>query len=214
EAPSVANSLDELMTAVVEAAAAPTTSESKVDVGSLLAPAAPEISNTLSAAGLSVSQDDVLDVVTDLDPLVIRQDQTAPYVGPESPAASRLGTAGVIALVVMMVSGWIAVGASKEPTVELRRLLTRVALGGLSFGILLRLGSWILDPGGGRAPVSESLSSLAGAKWLVPVTVAIVAGLMAAAIKAVSGWFKRGGEFRSPDEPPTRELELELSHPG
>jgi hypothetical protein len=63
-----------------------------------------------------------------------------------------------------------------------RALLTRFALGALSFAVLLRLGSWLVDPEGGKAPFRESFALLANSKWLVPLTIGLVA--MAAAVIA------------------------------
>ena len=89
----------------------------------------------------------------------------------------------------MIGSGSIAIAASRDRLVEVRRLMTRLALAGISFAILLQLGSWILDPGGGRAPIEESVSLLLSSKWSVPAAVAGVAAIVALALWLFGRWF-------------------------
>lgn len=184
----VDDALDDLVLEVVFSAATADPGGASVDVASILAPAVPEIAVSLTSAGVPVTEGQVEEVVEGLDPLVIIEPGQAPPVGPESPIATRLGTATVLALVVMVVAGSISITAASDRIGAARKLLIRVALSGLTFGLLLKLGSWILDPGRGRAPVSQALSGLAEAKWLVPVS---VAGL-AAALAGLTWLIRRG----------------------
>jgi hypothetical protein len=81
----------------------------------------------------------------------------------------------------MFVSGWAFLLASPDRMRALRSLLTRFALGSVSFAILLKIGSWIVDPEGGRAPVGESLALLADSQWMLPMTIGL-ASMAAAAL--------------------------------
>ena len=185
---AVDDALNDLVLEVVVSAATSDPGGASVDVASILAPAVPEIAVSLTSSGVPVTEGQVEEVVDGLDPLVIIEPGQAPPVGPESPIATRLGTATVLALMAMVVAGSISITAASDRIGTARKLLIRVSLSGLTFGLLLKLGSWILDPGGGRAPVSQTLSGLAEAKWLVPVS---VAGL-AAALAGLTWLVRRG----------------------
>ena len=185
---AVDDALNDLVLEVVVSAATSDPGGASVDVASILAPAVPEIAVSLTLSGVPVTEGQVEEVVDGLDPLVIIEPGQAPPVGPESPIATRLGTATVLALVAMVVAGSISITAASDSIATARKLLIRVALSGLTFGLLLKLGSWILDPGGGRAPASQTLSGLAEAKWLVPMS---VAGL-AAALAGLTWLVRRG----------------------
>ena len=185
---AVDDALNDLVLEVVVSAATSDPGGASVDVASILAPAVPEIAVSLTSSGVPVTEGQVEEVVDGLDPLVIIEPGQAPPVGPESPIATRLGTATVLALMAMVVAGSISITAASDRIGTARKLLIRVSLSGLTFGLLLKLGSWILDPGGGRAPVSQTLSGLAEAKWLVPMS---VAGL-AAALAGLTWLVRRG----------------------
>lgn len=197
----------------VGAAADPTPGGGAVDVAGILEPSVPEIGASLAAADVPVTESQVADVVSGLDPLVVREPGSRPYIGPDSSAAGRLGTAAVLSLLVMGITGWIAAAASEDRLAAVRALLNRVALGALTFSILLKAGSWVLDPEGGRAPLAESVSIVADSKWLVPLTVALGAATAALAMLA---WRKirRRGEPRRQVESPTPPEGLPLIRSG
>lgn len=199
---------------LVTAAAAPGPEPARVDMSGLLQPAIPEIEAALSAAGVTITEERVAEVVAQLDPLVVRRADTEPFIGAESPTAARLGTAAILSLLVMGATGWATVVTSEDRAAEARSLLSRVALGALSFSILLKFGSWVLDPSGGRAPIAESLGRVAGAKWLHPMAIGLAAGLAA----AVTWWRRRRlrpeAVSLSADVPPTSTPERPLSRSG
>jgi hypothetical protein len=199
---------------VVEASASVDPAGSSVDVASLLTPAAPEIAHALASAGVPVPVDQVETLVEGLDPFVVRQPSSVSYLGAASPVAVRFGTAAVLSLVVMLVSGWVAVATSDERLVEVQRLLARVALGALSYAVILRVGSWILDPDGGRAPLVETVSSIAGSKWLVPMAIASGAALLSGAVWLVGRSVRPEATSPLPVEAPKPQEERELSRIG
>jgi hypothetical protein len=210
------DTLDRLVVEVVQAAASTDPGGSSIDMRAMVAPAVPEMVAGLSDLGFPVSEDSVTETVTGFDPLVIREPGSSAIVGSGSRAASRLGTASALAAVAMVGLGGGVVAMSGDRVTGLRGLLNRVAIGGLSFALLLRLGSWIADPGGGRAPVPETLSNLVGSKWIVPLQVATLAGLVTGAIYVTRRLLKRRGASPSRDEPPIpreeRQESLSRSH--
>jgi hypothetical protein len=208
---ATAAAMDGFVADVVRAAASSDPSGSSVDVATLLAPAVPEVTTSLAEMGLPTSETDVRSVVSSLDPMVIRLPGASALVGPESPAAARLGTASLLALLGIISFGYATVASSTDRIAAIRELLTRVAVGGMGFAILLLIGSWITDPRGGRAPVPETISHIASSKWMVPLGVGLTAGVAAFAIYAGRRWLRRGARYRSPAGLPTSREEREPS---
>jgi hypothetical protein len=214
ESSSVGDTVDQLVGEVVYAAAASSPEGSRIDMAALIGPTVPELTAGLSGMGYPVAESQVADVVAGLDPLVIRQPGADAIVGPNSPTAARLGTAALLAVLGIVVFGLGVVSLSEDRIGAVRALATRVAVGGLSFAVFLRLGSWVLDPSGGRAPVRSTLSELAGSKWMVPLQVAVVAGAIAGAIYVGRRWLRRRGVSLWPPAPPTQPREREQSRSG
>jgi hypothetical protein len=195
---------EEVLLGVVDAAAGKS-GAATVDIAPILSPAVPVIADELAAAGVILSEDQVRGVISGLDPLVIRDPREAPVIGPRSRVASRLGTATAIAVILILVTGAVAVRAANDPLTALRRLLSRIALGGLSFGIMLRVGAWVLDPSRGRAPLSETLSSLANSKWMVPVLVGAVAAALSGVVWGVRHYVRRAEAIQTKHGEPIRQ---------
>lgn len=176
--PDVAAALDRLVAEMVLAAAAPGPGEAVVDVGAFLRPVAGQIAEAVAGStGTPVTPGDVVAVLDRLDPFVVRAEGAQPQIGPRSPIAGRLGTAAILAVVAAGLFGVGAVRLSDDRPLALKGLFIRVALGALSFAVLLRIGSWVVSPTGGRAPIASTMAALLHAKWMVPMTVALVAGV-------------------------------------
>jgi hypothetical protein len=178
--PSVGPVLEQLVAEGVEAAASGDPNGGTVDVAAILLPASGQITTGLNEAGVPVTNDQVEAALARLDLLVIRDSSDQPFIGASSPLAANLGTAAMLGALLMLFAGTAYIVMSIDRMRAIRALLTRFALGALSFAVLLRLGSWLVDPEGGRAPFRESFALLANSKWMVPLTIGLVA--MAAAI--------------------------------
>lgn len=211
ESSATATAMDSFVADVVRAAASSDPSGSSVDVASLLAPTAPEVASGLAGMGVEATESDVSSIVSHLDPMVIRRPGSAALVGPESPAASRLGTAALLAVLGIIAFGYAAVVSSEDRIAAVRELFSRVAVGGLGFAILLLIGSWITDPRGGRAPVPETISEIASSKWVVPLQIGLVAGGIAISIYLGRRWLRQLGGSRSRDGSPKLPEEQDLS---
>ncbi|MDP9143727.1 MAG: hypothetical protein M3N43_03365 [Actinomycetota bacterium] len=202
EHPAVGPLLEDLVAEGIEAAASADPSGSSVDVSGILGPSSAEITAGLNAAGVPVSSAEVEGALAELDPLVIRDPSQKPLVGASSPLASTLGTGALLGVVLMLISGWAYVLSSRDRARALRSLLNRFALGALSFAVLLKIGSWIVDPEGGRAPVGESLALVANSKWVVPLTL----GLGSLAAACIAWLFRKrmrpvAGSRSAPEQP-------------
>jgi hypothetical protein len=184
---------------VVHASASPDPEGTTIDMAALVGPSVPELTAGLAGMGFAVTEDRVSGVVEQFDPLVIRQPGSEPVVGPNSPTAARLGTAALLAFIALIGFGLAYVTFSEDRVGAVRSLATRVAVGGLSFAVFLRVGSWVLDPDGGRAPVQETLSALARSQWSVPSWVALFAAMVAGAIYLGRRWLRPAAGSPSPD---------------
>jgi hypothetical protein len=213
ESSTVGEALDQLVGEVVFAAATADPAGSVIDMAGLFGPTAPELTLGLSGLGYSVTEDGISEVIAGLDPLAVRQPGSEALIGANSPTAARLGTAALLALLALVTFGLGVVYLAEDRVAAVRSLLNRVAVGGISFAVFLRLGSWVLDPSGGRAPVRATLSALAGSKWLVPLQVALAAAAVAGGIYLGRRWLRRRGGFPSPSErsTPLRERSQSVS---
>lgn len=213
ESSSVRRALDEIVREMVGGVASTGPGGASIDMATLLRPTVPDLTVAMAGVGHELTESDVAEIVAGFDPLVIRSPGEEALLGPASPAASRLGTAAMLAVASLLVFGYGYAALSEDRVAAVRSLLNRLALGGLSFAIFLRLGAWVLDPSGGRAPVPQTISELAGSKWGVPLQVAMVAAVLAGLIYWSRRRIRRRGGFRWPDggSKPPSEREQSLS---
>ncbi|HYJ24582.1 MAG TPA: hypothetical protein VE027_06225 [Acidimicrobiia bacterium] len=203
--PSVGPVLEELVAEGVEAAASGDPNGGTVDVAAILLPASGQITTGLNEAGVPVTNEQVEAALARLDPLVIRDASDQPFVGASSPLAANLGTAAMLGALLMLFAGTAYIVMSIDRMRAFRALLTRFALGALSFAVLLRLGSWLVDPEGGRAPFRESFALLANSKWMVPLTIGLVSMAAAIVFRVFRRRVRLAAGSRSEDERPIRQ---------
>lgn len=171
--PGVGPVVEQLVAEGVEAAATGDPGSTSVDVAAILAPASGQITSGLNEAGVPVTDEQVVAALSRLDPIVVRDPADRPLIGAASPLATSLGTAAILGAGLMAISGTAYIAMSRDRLRALRSLVTRFALGALSFAVILRIGSWLVDPEGGRAPFRESVALLANSKWMVPLTIGL-----------------------------------------
>ncbi len=202
---SVGPALEQLVAEGVAAAASGDPNGGSVDVAAILLPASGQIATGLNEAGVPVSTERVEAALSQLDPIVIRDPWDQPFVGASSPLAANLGTAAMLGAVLMVFSATAYVAMSRDRMRAFRALLTRFALGALSFAVLLRIGSWLVDPEGGRAPFRESFALLANSKWMVPLTIGLVAMAAAIVFRVFRRRVRPAATSRSEDGRPIRQ---------
>jgi hypothetical protein len=177
--------VEELVVEGVEAAASADPDDVSVDVAAILVPATGQITAGLNQAGVPVTEEQVSLAFSGLDPIAIRDPADEPLIGADSPLATSLGTAAVLGALLMLLSGSAHVFMSRDRVKAFRSLATRLALGALSFAVILRIGAWLADPEGGRAPFRESIALLADSKWMVPLTIGLAAAGAALVLRIV-----------------------------
>jgi hypothetical protein len=89
----------------------------------------------------------------------------------------------VIAATAMLLAGATAVALSDDRVRMARSLAVKLAVSGFTFAIVLRLGAWAVDPGGGRAPFAAGGAVLLRSNGGVLLT---IAGVGTAAVVALS----------------------------
>ena len=203
--PSVGPVLEQLVAEGVEAAASGDPGGGTIDVAAILLPASGQIATGLNEAGVPVTNEQVEAALARLDPLVVRDPNDQPLVGASSPLAANLGTAAMLGALLMLFAGTAYIAMSLDRMRAFRALLTRFSLGALSFAVLLRLGSWLVDPEGGRAPFRESFALLANSKWIVPLTIGLVAMAAAIVFRVFRRRVRPAAASRSEDGRPIRQ---------
>lgn len=203
--PAVGPVLEHLVAEGVEAAASSDPGGATLDVAAVLVPATGQITNGLNQAGVPVTPGQVEATLAGLEPLVIRDPSDRPLVGASSPLASNLGTAAMLGAILMAVAGAAYVAMSRDRMRAVRSLLTRFALGAVSFAVLLRIGAWLIDPAGGRAPFRESFALLADSKWMVPLSFGLVSMAAAMTARVFRSKVRPGEGSRSEREPAIRQ---------
>jgi|FLYL01.1.fsa_nt_gi ribosomal protein L12E/L44/L45/RPP1/RPP2 len=154
-----------------------------IDVGARLIPLVDTITRRLAEAGIQVEPAKVEASLRSLEPVVIEGGS----VGSNSQAARGFTVASLLGLLGMVVTGGTLIAMSDRKVAEARALLSRVAVSAFTFAVLLRLGSWLSDPRGGRTPVRSALSTLLAQKTWIPLLVAAVA----LSISGTWGWMRR-----------------------
>lgn len=197
--PDVEGALAVMVREVVAAAAAPTGRATPVDVASIFMPAVPALLASLEDQGIDTDEATVSAVVASLDPLVVRAGDGPPLVGEGSQTVRSLTLATALALALVLLSAGAALWMADDRRQMRRSLLTKVAVSAFSFAVMLQVGAWIIDPGGGRAPVRSAVARMVGAKVWLPVLLAAGAGAGAWAARRRS--LRPGAESPCPGAP-------------
>lgn len=177
---AVEAAIDTLVVAIVDAAVAEPGSATTVDVGSALAPVGVAVAEELNAAGLPVSAESVTEAMIGLEPIVLASEQGA-ITGAAATARGVLTSVAVIATLAAMLSGGLSIALAGDRIAMARTLISRVAVGAVSFVVFAQIGAWALDPERGRSPIA------AGGSVLLRSNSALLIGIAVAAAAATAG---------------------------
>jgi len=189
---------------------APPGSEASVDIGGALRPLVPRIVAELAERGVGVSENNVTAALANLDAVEIDTGEAGNAMAVAGVARGVLTIGVLLAFVVLVLAGSLAVALSDDRMAMVRSLGTRLAFSALSFAALFRIGGWVLDPDGGRSPIIRGGATVIGSNLHVFLFVAAVGAAMAGVAGAV-WWFLalRAGPLPPADaeeDDPTREL--------
>ncbi len=189
--PSIREVLAALVDQAVDAAFAPIDAPVAIDPAAALAPAVPEITDLLRSEGMAVDEASVAAAVSAIEPIPLDLDSDLPLASAATRTSRTLTLAAVASALAMLIFGAIAVAMSPDRIAAVRHLGFRLTLSGLSFAVLLVLGSWLADPRWGASPWRAGVARLLGSHVGVPL---IVAAVGAAVVGAVTWRLRRSGE--------------------
>lgn len=210
ELPQADTVVTDLIDQIVGAVMAPPGSEPVIDIADTLRPVVPAFDAGLRAQGITV-EDGAVDVALDqLDPVELETEEFVGLAAVAEEAEAALTTIVAITVAAMLMTGAAAIALSEDRVTMLRTLLIRVAVSGLSYAVIFRVGGWVLSPDGGRSPLLGS----GGVVLRSNLHVFIVAALGAASLAAMTWALSRRRRTACPakvgkpggDEEPTREL--------
>ncbi|MEN8040097.1 MAG: hypothetical protein ABFR95_01215, partial [Actinomycetota bacterium] len=181
-----------------------------VNLARPLAPVVPIAAEHLSAHDAPVDEADLVAALDNADAIDLATGDAATVARVIDDARTFLSVIVLLAAITLLVTGSLAVWLSNDHLAMARTLATRILLSALSFAVLFRIGSWVLDPRGGGSPVAGGGSILLGSNSHIFLVVALPA---AAAVGALA-WFlhrrsrrpDRTEEQRPSFEDDTREL--------
>jgi hypothetical protein len=155
--PAARRLVDEVVGELVAAAMAPPGSTAVIDLGEHLRRARPHLQAAAVRLGAPEAANVLDAVAASIEPVRLPTGDGSPVGAGISNAGAALRLAVVAAGVTGLVAAAAALGLSTERRHTARQLAVRAGLSGLGFAVMMRLGSWALDPGGGSAPAAPSL---------------------------------------------------------
>lgn len=129
-------------------------SSAAIDVRTAMAPLGPVIGERLRDSGVPAPQEEVDAAIARMPDLVLSSGVDSAIAGAANRAHGLLTRVVVVAGLVLLLSGGVAVALSEDRLRMLRKLAVRIAVSALTFAVILRLGAWALDPEGGRSPIA------------------------------------------------------------
>jgi hypothetical protein len=188
-APEMQRAVDNLIDEVVAAALAPPGKSSVIDVAVVLAPVIPVVRESVGEDDLAAGLNSIQSTVDELSPIVLPAAPDAPgNASVAEGAVSVLNTVGIAALMGMLLTGGAATWLSADPVARLRELAIRVSVSAVTFAVILRAGSWAVDPRGGRSPIAAGGAVLLASNGMLLAMVALAAAASAAVLTV---WVKR-----------------------
>ncbi len=189
--PEMQAAVDSLIDVVISAALAPPGEPAIIDVAAVLEPVIPIVLESMDQAELAVGLEGIQTTVDELSPIILpaQADQSETVsVSVAAGAVSALSTVVIAAIVGMLITGGLATWLSAEPVAQLRALAVRLSVSAVTFAVILRAGSWAVDPRGGRSPIAAGGAVLLASNGRLLVFVAVAA---AAGAGALTVWVRR-----------------------
>lgn len=179
-----------------------------IDLVGTLTPVVPLFASALRGHGETIDDEAIAAALEEAEKLDLSTGDLATAVRVVDDARSLLSVIVVLSTMTLILTGGSAVALSSDRPVMVRTLATRLVLSAISFAVLFRVGSWVLDPEGGGSPVASGGSVLLGSNAHVFVLPGVVGALVAAGV-AVYVWRtrrRRSSETTSESSDDTREL--------
>ncbi len=156
-----------------------------IDLARSLEPVVPIAAARLAAHDVSVDESSLISALDDAESIDLATGDAATVARVVDDARMLLSLIVVLAAITLVTTGSAAVWLSDDHLAMARTLATRILLSAISFAVLFRIGSWVLDPQGGASPVAGGGSILLRSN----VQVFLVIAVGAAVVTGSLAWF-------------------------
>ena len=175
ESPEATRAVDQLLEQIVQAALAEPGTRAAIEVGPALEPLVPIVASELAANGVDIPVDEVSHAIEEAAATVFDTEESSTITGAAYRARAALTKVFVAGLAALLLFGSLAVALAREHLAMIRSLAVRLAVSAVTFTILLRLGSWAMDPSRGRSPLANGGSVVLASNHIVLFVVAAAA---------------------------------------
>ena len=187
EHPEIEAAIDSLVDQFVSALLTVEGGAATLELTDTLAPVVPLVASGLADHDISVDEAALAAALAEAETIDLDTGDAAAAVRVVESARSLLSLIVVLSALVLVLTGSSAIWLSEQRLAMVRTLATRIVLSSLSFAVLFRLGSWVLDPERGGSPIAGGGSILLASNAGVFITIA----LGAAAISGGASWLVR-----------------------
>ncbi len=115
--------------------------------------------------------------IESLPPVEIRPPSADPPLGPDGTVTTALTVATGLGAATMTASGLGLAWLAENRRLMIRSLLNRMTVSALTFALMLRVGSWVVDPRGGRSPLRAVAGEVLATRWWLPAMLGATAGI-------------------------------------
>lgn len=208
--PEVDAAVDAVLAEFIGALFTPEGETAELDLAESLEPVVPVVAAEFAEHDVAVDESSLNAALAEADRIDLATGDAATVARVVDDARTFLSLIVVIAALTLAVTGVAAVWLADDHLAMARTLATRILMSAVSFAVLFRIGSWVLDPQGGGSPIAGGGSILLRSNAQVFVIIA----LGSAAVAGGLAWFlnRRSPQVDPPDsesiplEDDTREL--------
>lgn len=182
--PEVEAAIGSVLDQFVAALFLPEGEGASIELAATLEPIVPLVAAGFRQHAVPIDEAALVDALRGVAAINLDTPQATTVVGAVKDARAFLSMIVVIAAATMILSGCVAIWLTENRLAMVRNLATRILLSSLTFAILFRVGSWALDPDGGRSSVAGGGAILLRSNGSLFLLVALIAGVVAGSV----GW--------------------------
>ena len=182
--PEVEAAIGSVLDPFVAALFLPEGEGASIELAATLEPIVPLVAAGFRQHAVPIDEAALVDALRGVAAINLDTPQATTVVGAVKDARAFLSMIVVIAAATMILSGCVAIWLTENRLAMVRNLATRILLSSLTFAILFRVGSWALDPDGGRSSVAGGGAILLRSNGSLFLLVALIAGVVAGSV----GW--------------------------
>ncbi|MDJ0959410.1 MAG: hypothetical protein QNJ88_02050 [Acidimicrobiia bacterium] len=167
--------MEDLVDQLVAAALGPPGAQVTVDLTGSVDEMLPVVLAALADRGVNVDRELIRNDAAEIQDVILGTDRDPAGTGAARSAEHVLTWVFVIGLAGVVTSGLVTLALAEDRLRQARALAIRLGVSAITFAVILRVGAWAVDPGGGRSPIRAGGSRLLGSNGHVPLLVAVAA---------------------------------------